>query len=278
MSAAAPTAWPAGSVLRDIVRGGIAGLMVGVLVGGIGGRLVMRAATLLVPEAIGFRTENGNVIGAITQEGTLFLLLFAGGTSVLLGATAWVVIRPWLPRRIAVRVGVAMLVAVALATPILIQGHNPDFLILRFDARVVAILLALVAAAGAGLAVLDAGLDRLLPRASRLGSLLGAIYAGLAGVGALVGGAALLALLLSDDLRPAGLTLLGVGLATIAWWVAAGPGRDRAAAGPAARRTGAAGRGHGARPRHRDPRGDGGPRHRADPSPRPSRPAFTDRR
>jgi len=45
---------------RDITRGGLAGLIVGVLLAGIGGRVVMRLAALLVPAADGAFTENGN--------------------------------------------------------------------------------------------------------------------------------------------------------------------------------------------------------------------------
>src|SRR4029079_16803341 len=38
-----------GETLREITRGGLAGLIVGVLLAGVGGRLVMRLAALMVP-------------------------------------------------------------------------------------------------------------------------------------------------------------------------------------------------------------------------------------
>lgn len=38
-----------GEVLRDIARGGISGVVAGIVVGGLGGRLVMRIAALLHP-------------------------------------------------------------------------------------------------------------------------------------------------------------------------------------------------------------------------------------
>lgn len=57
---------PAGEVLRDVARGGIAGIIVSILVAGLGGRLVMRLATILHQDTVGLRTENGEVIGAIT--------------------------------------------------------------------------------------------------------------------------------------------------------------------------------------------------------------------
>lgn len=57
---------PIGEVLRDIARGGIAGAIVGITVGGLGGRAVMRIAAILHPDAVGALTENGNRIGYIT--------------------------------------------------------------------------------------------------------------------------------------------------------------------------------------------------------------------
>jgi len=47
---------PANEILREITRGGVAGLIAGVLVAGVGGRLVMRLAALLVPESAGSLT------------------------------------------------------------------------------------------------------------------------------------------------------------------------------------------------------------------------------
>jgi hypothetical protein len=60
-----------GEVLRDIARGGIAGALVGIVVGGLGARLAMRLAAILHPDAVGALTENGNRIGDVTMGGTL---------------------------------------------------------------------------------------------------------------------------------------------------------------------------------------------------------------
>jgi ABC-type xylose transport system permease subunit len=59
----------------------------------------MRLAALAAPEARGSLTENGNVVGAITVEGTIALMLFAGVGSAIVGTAAYIVLRPWLPRR-----------------------------------------------------------------------------------------------------------------------------------------------------------------------------------
>ena len=64
-----PAVSAVGEVLRDIARGGIAGIIVGILVAGLGGRFVMRLATILHEDTVGLRTEAGEVIGAITLSG-----------------------------------------------------------------------------------------------------------------------------------------------------------------------------------------------------------------
>ena len=66
---------PVLEVLRDISRGGSAGILIGLVGCGIGGRLVMRLAALLVPGADGRFTENGFLIGNITVGGTVALLI-----------------------------------------------------------------------------------------------------------------------------------------------------------------------------------------------------------
>ena len=90
--------WPFGVILRDIARGGLAGLAVGVVVGGIGGRLAMRLIALLIPESTGRFTENGARIGDITLGGTFAVLLFGGLFAGIFVGTIWVVVSPWLPR------------------------------------------------------------------------------------------------------------------------------------------------------------------------------------
>ena len=209
--------WPWGVLWRDIARGGLAGLVVGIVVGGIGGRVVMRLAALLVPAADGLPTENGNRIGDITVGGSLALILFVG---LFVGATAgtvWVVVRPWLPGSGIVRALATAVVAISVGTFALIEGDNLDFLILRHDPLVVGSLVGLVGLAGLAVSFLDEWLDRRLPAAPSLQSTAAWTYAtiGILGmflvplvVGAYLGG----------DMRPAGVGLVVVGLATLAWW------------------------------------------------------------
>ncbi len=210
-----------GEVLRDIARGGISGVVAGVLVGGLGGRLVMRIAALLHPDAVGALTENGNRIGDITLGGTLSLVLF-GVISCAMAGAVWVIVSPWIPGHAGVRASLTAGLALATGTPVLIIGGNPDFVILAHDPRVVLLLVALVGAIGLSIALLDSWLDRRLPHAvmGRKGP--AAFYGIVAVIGAvLVLPFVLLVYLTADEYQQplrAGYALLVAGLCTVAWW------------------------------------------------------------
>jgi hypothetical protein len=212
---------PTGEVLRDIARGGISGVVAGIVVGGLGGRLVMRIAALLHPDATGALTENGNRIGEITLGGTLALVLF-GVISCAMAGAVWVIVSPWIPGRGGVRALLTAGIAIAVGTPVLIIGRNPDFVILDHDPGVVALLVALVGAIGLSIALLDSWLDRRLPH-SVMGRMRPAgFYAIVTLMGVvLVLPFVLLVLLASDEYQlplRAGYALLVVGLCTAAWW------------------------------------------------------------
>ena len=210
-----------GEVLRDISRGGIAGLVAGIVVGGLGGRLVMRIAALLHPEAVGALTENGNRIGDITPGGTLGLVLFGLIACAMAGAV-WVVVSPWIPGRAGVRALLTAGLAIAVGTPVLIIGGNPDFVILDHDPVVVALLVALVGAIGLSIALLDSWLDRRLPYAVTGQKRPAGLYAIVTLRGAvLVLPVVLLMFLTADEYRltlRAGYALVVVGLCTATWW------------------------------------------------------------
>ena len=214
---------PIGEVLRDIARGGIAGILVGIFVAGIGGRIVMRLATILHEDAVGRRTENGELIGAITFNGTMALITFGGLGMGLMAGMIWVIVRPWLVGRGLGRAIVSGLLAVALGTPALIQGGNLDFLILDRDPLIVALLVSLVFAVGFSIALVDGWLDRRLPRSVRGGNIATTVYLVITVMGLMLIVPLVIAILLDQDeyrapLR-AGWLLLVVGLCTLAWWV-----------------------------------------------------------
>ncbi len=209
--------WPMGVVLRDIARSGLAGLAVGVIVGGLGGRVAMRVVALLIPKAFGSFTANGNRIGDITIEGTLSLMIFAGLFVGIFVAVIWVVVLAWLPRALGFRMLAAIPLAIGLGAFGLIEGNNPDFSVLGYDPRVVAVLLGLVGLVGVSMAVVDAWLDRRLPPARSVTSTATGVYAVIALIGSLFA-VAVAATFLGGTSRPAGIALLVSGVATLAWW------------------------------------------------------------
>jgi hypothetical protein len=210
-------------VLRDIARGGVAGAVAGVVVGGLGGRLVMTIAALLSPGATGLRTENGELVGVFTVQGTLALFLFGGMFAGFLAGVVWVVVSPWIPWSGPRRWLLAMPLAVALGGFFLVQSTNRDFQILDSVGPIVVMLLVLVALIGAATAWLDERLERWLPRPGRrrIGPLV--LYGA---IGALGAPAFVLAIsaYFSRGFGPAdppervGYALLASGLATALWW------------------------------------------------------------
>ena len=203
-------------VLRDIARGGLAGLLTGLLIAGIGGRIVMRLAALSVPEAAGQFTENGNRIGDITTSGSVGLILTGGLFFGLLGATIWVVVSPWIPTAGWRRTIVAMPIAVALTGGAVVQGRNSDFRTLEHDVATVVLLLMLVAVAGASISFFDGWLDRRLPRPGTR-PIADGIYLLLA----ISGGGLIFPIVLASYLGEEtvlGLAIAGVGIATLAFW------------------------------------------------------------
>jgi hypothetical protein len=213
----AVAAWPFGAIWRDIARGGIGGLAVGIVVGGLGGRLAMRLIALLIPDAFGSFTENGNRIGDITLGGSLALITFAGLFVGVFVAVIWVVVSPWLPRTLGLRALAAVPLAIGLGAFGLIEGNNSDFAVLGHDPRVIVVLLGLIGLVGASMAVVDAWLDRRLPQARSVTSAATGVYAALSIVGAFFA-VGVAATFLGGPFRPAGLALLVTGIATLAWW------------------------------------------------------------
>lgn len=212
---------PAREILRDIAHGGFAGAIVGVVVAGLGGRLVMRLAAILQPGAIGAFSENGNRIGDITFLGSLGLVL-VGLVIGLVGGTIWVVVSPWTPGTGPRRAIITMPMAVALGSFFLIEGDNRDFQVLQHDPAVIGSLIALVALVGLTVPLTDDWLDRRLPHTTSGRSWMIWLYAIIALLGALL----VFPIVIGNYLFTAheatarvGIALLVVGLSTLLWWV-----------------------------------------------------------
>ena len=168
---------------RTLAAAGIAGVLVGVPAGLLA-RLVMKVSALAAgPTAAGVHTENGNVVGALTADGTLALVIFAGLAPVGAGAILYVAVRPWF-RSLGRWRGLAFgLYLLALAGPVGLDSANADFNrfgpaplnVAMFAALFLAVGVALVPVAEATIARLSSGRWGLVA----VGFLFGVLDAGL---------------------------------------------------------------------------------------------------
>lgn len=139
---------------RHVAVASLAGVVAGVLVAGILGRIAMRVAGFLSrPELIGVETANGNRVGDVTFAGTMALATFVGIGFGAVGAVLYAAAEPWLRGRRwkGLIFGGALLLALGFAV---IQPANFDFE--RFGAAPlnVAMFAALYIAFGASIAYL----------------------------------------------------------------------------------------------------------------------------
>ena len=228
-NAVSPSTIPARSwVVREIARGGLAGLSTGVLVGGVGGRLAMRLSALVDPSANGLTTEAGRTVGEITFAGTFEFIFFVGIFSGITVAFVWMLISRWLPEHGNARYRAAAVVAVAMGGRASIGGNNFDFRILDPAVGQAAIFVGLAALGGVTVVIIDRFLERRLPPAE------GAAWTGYIVV-ALLGTAFAFPILLSYFSSDAcgcrnvpwlvGILLIAVGVIRLVGWI--GGLRDR---------------------------------------------------
>jgi hypothetical protein len=154
---------------RHLSVAGIAGLITGLLVGGLGGRLFMRIAGAASPAARGRTTEAGFTVGRITLDGTLGLVIFVGLFVGVGGAVLYMVFRPWLHRAGKWR-GVAfgvLLFGIGSATSDVLNPDNIDFRILGNRVLLVSMIFGLFVGFGVLIDWLFGVLDRQLPNAYR---------------------------------------------------------------------------------------------------------------
>src|SRR5207248_3256002 len=86
-------------LLRTGTVGMLGGMAAGALVGGFGGRLMMRVLAATSGDgAQGLLTEADERIGRITTDGTIGILIFVGVAGGVVGGLLYVVLRRWLPR------------------------------------------------------------------------------------------------------------------------------------------------------------------------------------
>jgi len=205
---------------------GIAGVITGLLVGGVGGRIFMRLSAMIAPErAVGAFTENGNVVGDITVGGTVAFILFIGVFAGGFGAVIYTISEPWLAWAGPMRGIVFGVFLLATGSTIVFDPGNFDFAILGNDWRNVLMLIVLHLAFGPVLVALIGVLDKRLPAVNPekpIDSVPG--YIALVFVGALFLVMMLANLFLEDicECEPArlmGVFVIGMVLSTVAWWV-----------------------------------------------------------
>ena len=157
-----PFVTPLVRALRTGAIGFGTGMLVGGVVGGLGGRIVMRILFLENRETIGGITENGNEIGVITSGGTASLILFAAFAGAVAGVM-YVLVRRWLPGGSVARgllFGAFLLVAFGGGS---IDAENVDFRIFRPAGLAIALFGLLPFAFGVSLALFVDRWDSYVP-------------------------------------------------------------------------------------------------------------------
>lgn len=154
---------------RHVGTATLAGIIAGVLVGGLGGRVVMRIAGFTAgPGLVGSFTANGNRVGDITVAGTADIVLFVGLSSGLIGGVLYAAIEPWL-RRLrpwhGLAYGVGLLAAFGFTV---LDPSNLDFRRFGSAPLNVAMFAALFLLFGVGTALLFDRLRSLIAGATRL--------------------------------------------------------------------------------------------------------------
>jgi hypothetical protein len=150
-------------VLRRTALLGVTSVVGGILVGGVGGRIVMRVSALAAgPGMVGRVTENGNRIGEITFGGTLALVIFAGALGGVLASVVVVGSEPWLRWMGPLRgVGMGLVVLAVFG-----DFTTFDFVVIEPTALNVAMFVGLALVFGLAIQFGFRLLDRRLPRAT----------------------------------------------------------------------------------------------------------------
>ncbi len=142
---------------------GIAGVIAGFLVGGVGGRLFMRLAAVFAPDRAGAVTENGAVVGEITFGGSVVFIVFIGIFAGGVGAVIYTISEPWLAWAGPLRGVVYGAFLLATSSIAILDPENVDFFILGNDPRNVIMVVVLYVAFGVVLYAALGPLGRRLP-------------------------------------------------------------------------------------------------------------------
>ena len=142
-----------------------AGVLAGVLVLGFGGRLVMRILGATSGSAQGQRTAANEIVGEITNGGTVAVIVFVGILGGVVSALGFLVVRRWLPAiagPAGLVAGVLLLGTIGVSDAM--SPNNKDFAILRPTWLAVTLVVTLALLFGVTFTALAARLDAGLPR------------------------------------------------------------------------------------------------------------------
>jgi hypothetical protein len=206
-------------LVRHVAIIGVVGVSLGLIVGGIGGRIVMRIAGIVASDRVqGFPTDNGNAIGDVTVGGTIGLIIFVGILFGGVGAVAYVICERWLTWTGPLRPLAFGLLLLAVASPLALDPDNLDFLLIRNYELIVAMFMTLFLLYGMPMALLVRGLEGRLSKVNPARPIASvAAYLGLVGFGAIF--VLLLVVVAIDENDLAMFFLLGLGIATTLHWV-----------------------------------------------------------
>lgn len=162
------------TVGRRIGIAGLAALIGGVLVLGVGGRLAMRlsgAMALASDPATRFMlTGDGFQVGRITIDGTIGLIIFGGIFGSIVAAAFWALLKDRLPA--SRQLMWAGLAAAAIGGNFLVHADNIDFVILKPVVANVILYPTLTGFAGVVIVLIDRRLSRRLPQSEATNSIL----------------------------------------------------------------------------------------------------------
>ena len=146
-----------------------AGVLAGVLVPGLGGRLVMRILGATSGDAVqGATTDAREIVGEITSSGTIAVVFFVGIFGGVFAALAFVVVRRWLPRTAGpAGIVTAILLLGTLGVSDALSPDNEDFAILRPTWLAVTLVVALALLFGVTFTAIAARLDAGMPILAR---------------------------------------------------------------------------------------------------------------
>lgn len=109
----------------------LAGIPVGVVVGGVGSRAAMFVLRLTSPSSVrGVESDDGFIIGRFTLSGTVNLLQL-GAVVGIIGAVAYLLVRPWLLGPRAFRHATVGLGCGAVVGSMLLHADGVDFAVLK---------------------------------------------------------------------------------------------------------------------------------------------------